>query len=225
MNDSTTPRRGRGRPREVERRRPGVGAPLSKGPADYPQTTRAILDAALRVVLSRGAQGLTLVAVAREAHVDVTTVSYHFGTRAGLIEGLMDHLYRGLVAEWVEQLQHLQSIEERVDAYFQSIRSMYADRDASQAYFEIVTLAMRDPALRARLARLNQWIVESYIEAMLGPETPGRRILGELTFAVVDGIDLHRAIGTDVDYPFEAVLELYERLVRPLWTSDAFAGE
>lgn len=225
MNDSPTPRRGRGRPREVVRRQPGVGAPLSKGPADYPPTTRAILDAAHRVVLKRGAQGLTLVAVAREAHVDVTTVSYHFGTRAGLIEGLMDHLYRGIVAEWVEELQHLESIEERVDAYFRSIRSMYAEPESSQAYFEIVTLAMRDPALRARLARLNQWIVESYIEAMLGPATPGRRFLAELTFAVVDGIDLHRAIGTDADYPVEAVLQLYERLVRPLWASDEIAEE
>lgn len=225
MNDSPPPRRGRGRPREVVRRPPGEGAPLSKGLSEYPPTTNAILDAAHQVVLKRGAQGLTLVAVAREAHVDVTTVSYHFGTRAGLIEGLMDHLYRGLVADWVAELQHLETIEERVDAYFESIRRMYAEPESSQAYFEIATLAMRDPALRSRLARLNRSIVEAYIEAMVGPATPGRRLLGELTFAVVDGIDLHRAIGADADYPVEAVLELYERLVRPLWASDELLDE
>src|SRR5262245_47776015 len=93
MDEHQARRRGRGRPREVMRRGPGEGLPQGHRPADDPSTTRAILDAAHRVLLRAGTKGLTLVVVAREAHVDVTTVSHHFGSRHGLIEALMDRLY------------------------------------------------------------------------------------------------------------------------------------
>lgn len=219
MGDST-PRRGRGRPPEVVRRRPGEGAPLEQVPADYAPTTRAILGAAHRVVQRRGAQGLTMVAVAREANVDITTVSYHFGTRAGLIEGLMDHLYRGTIGEWAQGLEHAATKKQRGESYFQSVRSMITDSESTLVYFEIATLALRDPALRARLAHLNQWTVAAYVEAIRGAPTPERALVGELLFAAVDGIGLHEAIGRDANYPVDALLQLLERLVMPLLIDD-----
>lgn len=154
-----------------------------------------------------------MVAVAREANVDITTISYHFGTRVGLIEGLMDRLYGEQIAAFMADLEHLSSAAERVHAYFECVRSMYTDIEASQAYFEIVTLALRDPALRARLAQLNQWTVTAFSEAFDGTPTPEQRLAAELTFAAVDGLDLHRAIAANDDYPVESLLQLFERLV------------
>ena len=81
--------RGRGRPREVVRREPGTGAPLALTLADYQRTTRAILEAARDIILRLGMHALTLRRVAEEAHVDVTTVSCHLGSRSGLLEELL----------------------------------------------------------------------------------------------------------------------------------------
>ena len=209
-------RRGRGRPREVVRRSAGKGLPLTHGLADYQPTTRSILDAAYRLVLRDGAKNLTLVAVAREAHVDVTTVSYHFGTRVGLIEGLMDVLYRAPVAAFAEGLGRLSTTKERVDAYFACVRLMTADRDSSRVYFEISTLALRDDALRARLRQFNRWVVEAFMGGIHEETTtPEQQLASTLTWAVVDGIDLHHAIGGG-DYPAEEVLQLFERLITPM---------
>ena len=160
-----------------------------------------------------------MAAVAREAHVDVTTVSYHFGTRIGLIESLMDRLYREPVAAFVESLQDLPSERDRVRAYFDCVRTMYVDRDASRVYFEIVTLALGHPALRARLGQLNQWIVSAFTEAIHDDLSPEKRLAADLTFAVIDGIDLHRALADD-DHPVEDILGLYERLVLPILTGE-----
>ncbi|MEV6343803.1 TetR/AcrR family transcriptional regulator [Actinoplanes sp. NPDC051851] len=211
MDEQPAPRRGRGRPREVIRRAPGDGKPLGHRPGDDPPTTRAILDAAHRVLLRAGTKGLTLVAVAREAHVDVTTVSYHFGTRHGLIEALMDRLYATPSADFAEAAAAMTGPRERWHAYLEQVRRMYADGDDTGAYFEIAVLALRDPALRARLARLNTGTVRVFSEAIGGDLDRAR---AELIFAAVDGIELHRAIAGD-DYPTEAVLRLLEEAFRP----------
>ncbi len=205
-------RSGRGRPREVIRRPPGQGTPLEYRPADYPATTRAVLDAAHRVLLREGTKGLTLVGVAREAHVDVTTVSYHFGTRHGLIEALMDRLYAEPAADFAEAAGHLADPPARWRAYLQSVRRMYADHDATRAYFDIAALALRDPALRRRLAALNNWTIASFTDAMGVPPDPAVPALAELVYAAVDGIELHYALAGD-DYPLDQVIQLLEKLV------------
>ncbi|WP_370147118.1 TetR/AcrR family transcriptional regulator [Streptacidiphilus sp. EB129] len=214
MDETPGQRRGRGRPREVVRRPSGEGAPLAQRPKDYPATTRAILEAAHRVLLKGGTAGLTLVAVAREAHVDVTTVSYHFGTRLGLIEALMDVLYSDTIADFADRAAGLPEQADRWDAYISTVERICEDREASRAYFEIATLALRDEALRTRLARLNTWTISAFTEALHGTtdlDTPSRA-LAELVFAAVDGIELHHAIAQD-DYPLDEVLALLERLV------------
>lgn len=216
-------KRGRGRPREVVRRSPGEGLPLDRGPQDYPSTTRAILQAAYQLVLRDGARSMTLVAVAREAHVDVTTVSYHFGTRVGLIEGLMDVLYRAPVAEYVADLASDGTVPERLASYFECVRLMCADRDASHVYFEICTLALRDSALRDRLRRFNEWVVQAFLSCIDADPTPEQRLASKLTWAVVDGIDLHRAISGD-DYPAEELLRLAERVIVPIWLDTGAPG-
>ncbi len=212
MNGSPDGRRSAGRPREIIRRPPGEGAPLGHRPADDPPTRRAILDAAHRVLLRAGTSGLTLVAVAREAHVDVSTVSYQFGTRHGLIEALMDRLYAEPAADFAEAARELPGVQDRWHAYLQGVRRMVADHDATQAYFEIAVLALRDAALRQRLARLSAWTVSAFTAAIGIQPDGSARALAELAYAAIDGIELHRAIAGD-DYPLDDVLRLLEQLM------------
>ncbi|MFI1379772.1 TetR/AcrR family transcriptional regulator [Embleya sp. NPDC020886] len=220
------PRRGRGRPREVVRRNPGEGTPLDRRPADSPRTTAAILDAAHRVLLRAGTAGLTLVAVAREAHVDVTTVSYHFGTRHGLIEALMDRLYQDQAVDFADKARELPPGQERWQVYLDGVVRMCQDGDATRAYFAIAALGLRDDALRARLAKLNAWTVRAFADTinadaasderpLLDPER--LRTIGEFVYAAVDGIELHHALGDDT-YPLRDVLAILDDIVTRLLT-------
>ena len=58
-----------------------------------------ILDAALRVLSSRGMDGLTIEAVAREAEFAVGSIYRHFASKEEMVESLFVHLTQPLFAE------------------------------------------------------------------------------------------------------------------------------
>jgi AcrR family transcriptional regulator len=178
-------------------------ARLDRPPADR----GAILEAAHQVLLHTGAKGLKLDAVARAARVDVSTVLGHFGSRQGLIEALMDRLYAAPAAGLAADTASLPAVEERWRAYLKQVRRMHGDREATEAYFDLAVLALRDPELRARLGRLNTKTVRGFRE-VIGAGPPA---LAELILAAVDGIELRRALAGD-DYPIDAVLALLDRM-------------
>jgi AcrR family transcriptional regulator len=59
-------------------------------------TRDAILSAAARIVIQRGAARMTLDAVAKEAGVSKGGLLYHFPSKDALIEGMIDHMVTGL---------------------------------------------------------------------------------------------------------------------------------
>ncbi|GAA2615530.1 TetR/AcrR family transcriptional regulator [Paractinoplanes durhamensis] len=198
-NSGAEPAQGgkRGRSREVAGRSPGESA------------ERTILAAAHRLLLRAGTKGLSLTAVAKEARVDVSAVTGRFGSRQGLIEALMDELYADPAAGLAEVTASLPSLDERWRAYLSQVRRNHADHEATEAYFDLVAVALRDPALRARLGRHNKAAARTFGE-VLGTDSAA---LAELLVAAVDGIELHRALAGD-DYPAEEVLSLLERMAR-----------
>lgn len=212
--------RNRGRPPEVVQRQVGQGLPLGLRPGDLQPTSRAILQAAQHLLVTGGIKSVTLAGVAREAHVDVTTVSYHFATREGLIEALMDSLYATPVADLVDTAKELPDVKDRWHAYLVAVRAMYGLPQSAQtippdtqAYFEIATYSLRKASLRARLARLQEWKLQAFLDEFAALGLPAIAALGELIFAAIDGIELHRAIAGE-DYPIDEVLTVLERLVR-----------
>ena len=211
-------KRGRGRPREVVRREPGTSAPLGTTLADYQPTTRAILEAARDIVLRLGMHALTLRRVAEEAHVDVTTVSYHFGTRSGLIEALVFAVYAEPVAAFAAEIETCATPDERAQAFFRTLRREYADAQGGAVYAAIQAEALRDEGLRTRLAALNAWTIRAFAEAVYGDEAealladPRTRAAMQLLAAAVDGIEAHHHIDPD-GFDLEAVLGLLEELL------------
>jgi AcrR family transcriptional regulator len=211
--------RGRGRPREVERRPAGEGLPYERPLEDLPVTAKAVLAAAREILLERGAGGLTLEAVAAAAHVDVTTIHYHFGSKAGLLEALLDSLSHEALAAFAREAAGRQSAEERLRAYIESLRTYIregGERGGGRAYFELIPYAYRDARLRERLAALNQWHVDTSLAIVAGEhwsdEQSARRAqsIGHLVFAAVDGIELH--YDTDPEcYPLDEVFDLLLR--------------
>lgn len=213
----------RGRPPEIVQRKPGQGLPIGSRIDDMQPTSRAILEVARRLLIQDGIKAVTMAGVAREAHVDVTTVAYHFRTRDGLIEALMDSLYAEPVADLVEEAISLPSLTDRWHAYLQAARKMWAQSEPqggavapdTQAYFDISAHALRTPALRERLAGLQSWKVDAFLETFVTEDLPDSKAIGEFIFAAIDGIELHQAIAGE-DFPLEDIMQLFERLILTL---------
>ncbi|MFJ9664855.1 TetR/AcrR family transcriptional regulator [Streptomyces sp. NPDC101219] len=74
----------------------GLGAEETCLRADAARNRARLLEAAARLVAERGADGLTMEAVAVAAHVGKGTVFRRFGDRTGLLSALLDHSERKL---------------------------------------------------------------------------------------------------------------------------------
>ncbi|MCP4809235.1 MAG: TetR/AcrR family transcriptional regulator [Proteobacteria bacterium] len=61
-------------------------------------TRERILEACLPVFADRGFAGSTTRVLADAADVNVATLAWHFGGKAGLYEAVIDHMYEGLIA-------------------------------------------------------------------------------------------------------------------------------
>ncbi|MEI6449083.1 MAG: helix-turn-helix domain-containing protein [Actinomycetes bacterium] len=213
--DAESTARGRGRPREVERRAAGEGLPYERPLEALPLTAQTVLAAARGIVLERGMSGFTLEAVAGAAHVDVSTLYYHFGGKPGLLEALVDSLAHDALAGFAREAMKARTVEERLRAYVKAIRDLLREGDGSsgRAYFELMPYAYRDPSLRRRIAALNQWHVATSLAIIVGERADSAEIarsaqaIAHLVFAAVDGIELHY----DMDpagYPLDEVFEL-----------------
>ncbi len=132
--------------------------------ASLPPTARHILDTAWRVLLERGYRGLTLEAVALEAGESPATIKRHFGTKAGLVEALLDAVTQDAYLTLTESVRRLPPGDERIHAYITGLLEIIVDTPASQAILEIAPLAVRDELVRRRIAALYEWYRQLTLE-------------------------------------------------------------
>jgi AcrR family transcriptional regulator len=137
-----------------------VEAPL----ASLPPTARHVLDVAWRVLLERGYRGLTIEAVALEAGEAPATIKRHFGTKAGLVEALLDAVTQDAYVTLTERVHRLPPGDERIHAYITGLHEIIVDTPASQAILEIAPLAVRDEFVRRRIAALYAWYRQLTLE-------------------------------------------------------------
>ena len=76
-----------------------------------------ILDAALRVLSSRGMDGLTIEAVAREAEFAVGSIYRHFSSKEEMVESLFVHLTQPLFSEIEALVSASGPFEKRLEAW------------------------------------------------------------------------------------------------------------
>jgi AcrR family transcriptional regulator len=198
-------RREPGRPKKTVTAAPQPGLPPQDPLASLPPSAVAILRAARRVVAERGFAGLTIEAVANEANVSRTLVSYHFGNRAGLVELLVDSLFHDLfVASVARRGARAGSLGDLMELLQQEAR----DREAFRAFFEILPSLLREDELRARVAGLYDLYRELLLQVsgVSGDGAPDDRRLaavGSVLLALVDGLGLQALLDPAFD-PAEA---------------------
>jgi AcrR family transcriptional regulator len=222
---STTPGRPprrRGRPPKAppaSDRPPGLS--VSDPLAALPPAARRILVNAQRLVIERGFHALTIESVALESGETPHTVLRHFGSKAGLVESVMDAAAHDAYVRLVSSVGDLAPGRERAAAYIEGLSSLAKDTEAAVLIFRIAPHALVDPALRTRAAALYSWYRELTVrEAGLSPDaTPDlpeeERLrlqrLGAVIVAAVDGLSLQA--GLDPAFDADAAFAELARLV------------
>jgi AcrR family transcriptional regulator len=188
---------------------------------DLSPTAHHILDAARRLVLTKGYEALTLEAVALEAGEDKGTITRHFGSRAGLIHALFDDMGNEIFEDLEARATAIPPGDERLHTLIRSYARLASDRQLALGMFELAPHVIRDPVLRDRLANLYAWYLKSMREesgmaaaADGAPAYQDRQdieTLAAIVMAVIDGISLQVSLdpaSVDVERVF-ALIDLF----------------
>lgn len=148
-------------------------------------SSRALVDATLRILERDGVAGVSYRAVAREAQTSANAVAYHFGS----IDALLLDSIRIATAAWAEAIATLRPEHFAGDLADLLVTEAAGNRGRLVAEFELYLLAGRKPALR-QAAR-------AWADALLIPlhdlsEVERRRLI-----AVIDGLYVQLLLADD----------------------------
>lgn len=199
--------------------------PVERAGETLSPTARRILDAAKEIVVQQGLEGLTLDAIARAAGVNKAATHYHFGSKAGLIEALVDEIVLDECAAMAHNVASGTDIDERIDSLIDGVRRMAIDPSSIGGWWDLLPYAVRTPELRARLAELYeiwfQWNLEWAGLATGDGGRPGDEMqgMGMLLAAMVDGIAAQVAIAGS-SYDPEPTLKTLRHCLSAVLASD-----
>ena len=163
-----------------------------------------------------GFTALTLSAIADEAQESKASIGYHFGNKDGLVAALVDSLTHDANRALIQECSSLPAGPARMQALLEGESRIVADGSSFQAFFEILPYALRDPALRRRVAALYDGYRETVWRCIrdadpdMGLEL---RSFSALMIAIVDGLAIQYCLdpeGTDV----ASVIRQWGRLVQ-----------
>ena len=162
-----------------------------------------ILAAAQRVLVEKGFGGLTLRAVAQESGANSAMVQYYFGNKDGLVEAMIDSVFRDGQEEAATIMAAVPR-EERLGRFVDGLRTIGSSR-SFRVFFDILPYALRIDGLRARMARTYEWyrrLKRNWLPPEQTPSPAEEEVLlavAELATAVVDGLAIQELIDDSVD--------------------------
>jgi TetR/AcrR family transcriptional regulator len=126
----------------------------------------ALLDAAERLLVDVGHAGITTRRLAEEAGVNHGLVHYYFGSNENLLARALERFTEGMIER---QRELYASDEPFIEKWRTAMRFLVSeDLRYEKIWLELQALAWNEPALRARLARVNdEWrsvLTEAFAE-------------------------------------------------------------
>jgi AcrR family transcriptional regulator len=173
--------------------------PVGSAAEPLSPTAARILEAAKGILADKGFAALTLEGIAAEAGVNKAATRYHFGSKAGLLEAVVDEIVLDECASMARDVSPSATLDERLDSFLGSVRRMAVEPSTFSGFFDILPHALRDRALRARLIYLYEawyaWNLE-WLGLDTADEARRRHLegLGCLTAATIDGIAIQASI-------------------------------
>lgn len=170
---SQEPRRPRGRPPKVGRR-------------------EEILDQAVDVLTVRGLEGLTLAGLAQALDLSTYALTYHFGSKDGLLEAIVLHAEQRLQKEFAVLAAPTEaSVAGLVSGYWEGYGHV-GSAASTRLWLEIGLMAVRDPE---RFPGFLDTMVDGWrrLVASLLPGHPDAEQIGNLAFATMSGLEILEA--------------------------------
>jgi AcrR family transcriptional regulator len=169
----------------VKRGRPSTGA------------RERILDAAIEVLKSDGYAGLSLAKVAARAGESKPLVTYHFGSKEGLVGAAGRAIAEMITDEVLAAIDGAETVEaviRGVDAGTE--RVLDEDERVARLYFDLAAVSVVEPEVRRTIAEVNeQWrevLIRLLTEARDGLPRARARVLTVMVIAGMQGMTLER---------------------------------
>ncbi len=118
-----------------------------------------ILEACLETLRSDGYAGLTIAKVAARAGENRALVSYHFGSKQGLIAAAARELGRTITEDVLESLEGAGTVEEIVRGSVDGVwRLLERDERLARVYFDLNAVSVVEDEVRAVIREVKaQW--------------------------------------------------------------------
>lgn len=175
-----------------------------------PERRTRILDAALDVLVTDGAAGITHRKVAARADVPLGSVTYHFASLADLQAQAFAWYVEQQTAQFEDLFDEVRSRQDLVEVLVDLVQGGPSRRRSAVLGFELHLAALRDPALRTLT---QQWTRDSraVLSRFTGPEAAGR------LDALLEGLIMHVLLAIEPE-PREVTRAAIEQALGPLTT-------
>lgn len=192
-----------------------------------PPTAQRLLAAAQRLLAVGGFEALKLSAIAREAGESKASIGYHFGNKDGLVAALVDSLAHDANRGLIEETAQVPAGESRLHALIDGESRIAADSESFQSFFAVLPGALRDPALRERVAALYDGYRKTVLRCLDADDATAHaelRAFAMLMIAIVDGLAIQHGLDPE-NADVHAATELWERLAQPFLAATRASGD
>jgi AcrR family transcriptional regulator len=176
-----------------------AAAPAKRGRPSTGARER-ILEAAMETMKAEGYAGMTVAKVAARAGESKALITYHFGSKRGLVEAVGRELGELVTERVLADIGEARSVEDVTRGIAVSIERI-ADEDprVPRLYFDLAAVSVVDPEVRQTLAAVNdRWrrvVTELLVAADDGPSARRAPVITVLIRAGVQGLALERIEG------------------------------
>jgi AcrR family transcriptional regulator len=186
---------------------------------DLTPTARQLLQAARRLLETKGYAALTLKAIGREAGQNESLIGYHFGSKTGLLVALVDWLVYDIVRDLHRRVLGLEEGEDELHLAIEDGGRLIGDVESYRATYDLMPHLLATREGRLRMAQLYATYRELNARALSRGLSQARtaqaRAIAAMHVAITDGLALQVLMdpgGVDVRF----ALELWEGCVRGL---------
>lgn len=174
-----------------------------------------LLTAAQTILMRDGFDKLSFANVAAEAGVYQSAVRYYFGSKAGLIQALVDASTHDLSAEVYAGLDFSSPLSQRLSVLVTACRTI-PESEEYKSMWELLPHVLRDDTLREAVAGLYR-TYRSHTEQLFDhrdndAEQSVARVYACLLLAVLEGMAIQQALDPD-EVDLERVFRLWSKIV------------
>ncbi len=171
-----------------------------------------ILDSAVEVLVRRGIEGLTLAGLAEAIGLSTYALTYHFGSKEGVLGAVALHVEKRLQRDFTALArQEAASVGSLVRGYWTGYGDVGAAA-STRLWLEIGLLATRDPD---RFPGFLDTMVDGWRRTVAGllPGHPDADEIASLAFATMSGLELLELSrpGSVTDATLDRVVMMFER--------------